>query len=253
MPLDKGNMTMVADGTTSFTVASQLFGEQIAIRLAAYLEPNGVIVVLADVGNLNVAHDFAVIHHGQATGPAVVEHSRLGDASWATHERSCRVAVFVNFFVAGITEGIAVFGHELELFFEFFGGPEVVAVEEGYPFAFCLSQGSVAGDGSTAVLGVFEVMDTRVWILRSAQDDTIHNFVGVVGAGVVNDNQFPVCVGLSQYGFYRFFDKSCRIVAGHDYGDEAVHFYAKASAMRRLASCCPRSYCSRVILPLASR
>ena len=26
-----------------------------------------------------------------------------------------------------------------------------------------------------------------------------------------------------------------------------------ASAMRRLASCCPRSYCSRVILPLASR
>ena len=29
--------------------------------------------------------------------------------------------------------------------------------------------------------------------------------------------------------------------------------HQQASAMRRLASCCPRSYCSRVILPLASR
>ena len=202
---------------------------------------------------MDVTHDFAVIHHGQATRPAVVEHSRLGDAFWATNERSCRVAIFVNFFVAGVTERVAVLGHELELFFEFFGSPEVVAVEEGYPFAFCLCEGAVAGDGSTAVLGVFEVMDTRVWILRSAQDDTIHNFVGVVGAGVVNDNQFPVGVGLGQYGFYRFFDESGRIVTGHDYGDKTVHFYAKASAISFFASACPRSYCSRVILPLASR
>ena len=219
MPLDKGYIAVIADGAAPFAVTCQRFREQVAIRLAAYLEPDGVIVVLADIGNLDVTHDFAVIHYCKATWPAIVEHSCFGNASWAAHERSCRLAVFVNFFVAGITEGIAVFGHELELFFEFFGGPEVVAVEEGYPLAFCLCEGTVAGDGSPAVLGVFEVMDTRVWILRSAQDDTIHNFVGVVGAGVVNDNQFPVRVGLGQYGLYRVGYEPTRVVAGHDYGD----------------------------------
>lgn len=64
MPLDKGYMTVVADGTTPFTIASQRFGEQIAVSLTACLEPDGVIVILADIGNLNVAYDFAVIHHG---------------------------------------------------------------------------------------------------------------------------------------------------------------------------------------------
>ncbi len=113
MPLYEGNIAMIANRAAPFAIFCKRFGEQIAIHLATCLEPDGVIVVLTDIGNLDVAYDFAVIHHGQATGPAVVEHSCLGDASWATHERSCRVAVFVNFFVAGITEGIAVFGHEL--------------------------------------------------------------------------------------------------------------------------------------------
>lgn len=159
MPLNQRHIAVTADGAAPFAVTCQRFGEQVAIRLAACLEPDGVIVVLANVGNLDISHDFAVIHHSKATGPAVVEHSCLGDASWAAHERSCRLAVFVNFFVSGVTEGIVVFGHELELFFEFFGGPEVVAVEEGYPFAFCLCKGAVARDRCTAVLGVFEVMD----------------------------------------------------------------------------------------------
>lgn len=152
-------MTPMRYRAAPFAVTCQRFREQVAIRLAACLEPDGVIVVLADVGNLNVAHDFAVIHHGQAAGPAVVEHSRLGDASWAAHKRSCLLAVFVNFFVSGVTEGIVVFDHELELFFEFFGGPEVVAVEEGNPFAFCLREGTITGNRSPTVLGVFEVMD----------------------------------------------------------------------------------------------
>jgi len=152
-------MTVVADGTTPFTVASQRFGEQIAVSLAACLEPDGVIVVLADVGNLNVAHNFAVIHHSQATGPTVIEHPRLGDAFWAAHEYSQGFSTFIHYFVAGVAEGITIFGHELELFLEFFGSPEVVAVKKCYPFAFCLCEGSVARDGSSAVLGVFEVMD----------------------------------------------------------------------------------------------
>jgi len=50
-----------------------------------------------------------------------------------------------------------------------------------------------------------------------------YNLVGVVGAGIVNDNQFPVRVGLSQYGLYRLGYEPTRVVAGHDYGDEAVH------------------------------
>ena len=58
------------------------------------------------------------------------------------------------------------------------------------------------------------------------------NFIGVVSAGIVNDNQFPVCVGLSQYGFYRFFDESGSIVTGHDYGDETVHQAASSRVSR---------------------
>ena len=46
-----------------------------------------------------------------------------------------------------------------------------------------------------------------------------NNFVGVVGAGVIYDNQFPVRVGLGQHGPYRFGDEPTRVVAGHDYGD----------------------------------
>lgn len=45
-----------------------------------------------------------------------------------------------------------------------------------------------------------------------------NDFVGVVGASVVYDNQFPVRVGLCQYGLYRFGDESAGIIAGHDYG-----------------------------------
>ena len=45
-----------------------------------------------------------------------------------------------------------------------------------------------------------------------------NNFVGVVGAGIVYDNQFPVRVGLGQHGPYRFGDESAGIIAGHDYG-----------------------------------
>ena len=159
MPLNQRNIAVMADGAAALAVASQRFGEQEAVRLAARLEPDGVIVVLANVGYLDIAHDFAVVHHGKATRPAVIEHPRLCDTLGAAHERPCRLAVLAHFSVAGVAERVAVLGHELELFFEFFGGPEVIAVEEGDPFAAGFAQGPVTAHGGTAVLGVFKVMD----------------------------------------------------------------------------------------------
>lgn len=47
-----------------------------------------------------------------------------------------------------------------------------------------------------------------------------NNFVGVVGAGVVNDNQFPVGIGLRDYRVDGLGDVRSRVIAGHDYGDE---------------------------------
>ena len=59
-----------------------------------------------------------------------------------------------------------------------------------------------------------------------------NNFVGVVGASVVYDNQFPVRVGLGQHGPYRFGDEPAGIVAGHNYGDQAVHAKQPLPAFR---------------------
>ena len=53
--------------------------------------------------------------------------------------------------------------------------------------------------------------------------ELFNDFVGVVGAGVVNDNQFPVRVRLRNYGTDRFANELGGIVAGHDYGDQSGH------------------------------
>lgn len=159
MPLNQRHIAVTADGAAALAVAGQRFGEQVAVRLAACLEPDGVIVVLADVGYLDIAHDFAIVHHSKATRPAVIEHPRLCDTLGAAHERPCRLAVLAHFPVAGVAERISVLFHERDLFFELVGCPEVVAVEEGDPFSFCLREGAVAGDCGPAVLGVFEIMD----------------------------------------------------------------------------------------------
>ena len=219
MPLDQRHIAVTADGAAALAVAGQRFGEQVAVRLAACLEPDGIIVVLADVGYLDIAHDFAIVHHSKATRPAVIEHPRLCDTPGAAHERPCRLAVLAHFSIAGVAERVAVLDHERQLFFQLIWRPEVVAVEEGYPFSLCFAEGTVAAHGCAAVMVVLEVTDFGREIPAFA-GMTIggNNFVGVVGAGVVYDNQFPVRVGLGQHGPYRFGDESAGIVAGHDYG-----------------------------------
>lgn len=143
----------------AFAVAGQVFIQQVAIDLTAYLEPHGVIVVLLDFGNLDIAHHLAVVHHGKASGPAVVIHSRLGDAFGAAHDGSCRISVLIHFPVARVAKGIAVLGHEGNLLFEFVGRPGVIAVEKGDPPALCLAEGSVAAVCGAAVAVIFEVVD----------------------------------------------------------------------------------------------
>lgn len=233
MPLNQRHIAMTADRAAALAVAGKRFGEQVAIRLAACLEPDGIIVVLADVDYLDIAHDFAVIHHGKATRPAVIEHPRLCDTLGAAHERPCRLAVLAHYPIARIAERVAVLGHERQLFFQLVGRPEVVAVEEGHPFAAGFAQAPVPADRRAAVLGVFEVTDFGREIPAFAGmtccvhfgklSELFNDFVGVVGAGVVYDNQFPVRVGLGQHGPYRFGDEPAGIVAGHNYGDQAVH------------------------------
>lgn len=159
MPLDQRNIAVTANGAAALAVAGQRFGEQEAVRFAARLEPDGVIVVLADVGYLDIAHDFAVVHHGKATRPAVIEHPRLCDTLGAAHERPCRLAVLAHFSVAGVAERVAVLGHERQLFFQLVGRPEIVAVKEGDPFAAGFAQGTVTAGRRAAVMRVFKVMD----------------------------------------------------------------------------------------------
>lgn len=139
----------------AFAVGGQVLIQEVAVGLATDFQPHGVIVVLLDFGNLDVAHDFSVVHHGEATGPAVVIHSRLGDALGATHDGSGRGSVLVHFLVARVTEGITVLGHEGYLLFKLVGCPQVIAIEEGYVFAASLAEGSVAAVGGTAVAVVF--------------------------------------------------------------------------------------------------
>lgn len=159
MPLNQRHIAVTADGAAALAVAGQRFGKQVAVRLAACLEPDGIIVVLADVDYLDIAHDFAIVHHGKATRPAVIEHPRLCDTLGAANERPCRLAVLAHFSVAGVAERVAVLDHERQLFFQLVGRPEVVAVEEGDPFAAGFVQGPVTADRRAAVLGVFKVMD----------------------------------------------------------------------------------------------
>ena len=198
------------------------------VRIPAGLEPNGIIVVLPNICYLDIPHDFAVVHHGKATRPTVIEHSCLGNAFGAADNDSRRGSVLVNFVITGIAERISVLFHERDLFFQLVGRPEVVAVEEGDPFAFCLREGAVAAHGCAAVMVVLEITDfgrdipafagmTRC-VHFGKLSELSNDFVGVVGAGVVYDNQFPVRVGLGQHGPYRFGDESAGIIAGHDYG-----------------------------------
>lgn len=154
MPLNQRHIAVSTDGAAALAVAGQRFGEQVAVRLAACLEPDGVIVVLADVGYLDIAHDFAIVHHSKATRPAVIEHPRLCDTPGAAHERPCRLAVLAHFSVAGVAERVAVLDHERQLFFQLVGRPEVVAVEECHPFSAGFAEGAVAADGGSAVVGV---------------------------------------------------------------------------------------------------
>ena len=228
MPLNQRHIAVTADGAAALAVAGQRFGEQVAVRLAARLEPDGIIVVLADVGYLDIAHDFAIVHHSKATRPAVIEHPRLCDTLGAAHESPCRLTILAHYSIAGIAERVAVLGHERQLFFQLVGCPEVIAVEEGDPFAAGFVQGPVTADRRAAVMVVLEVTDFGREIPAFAGmtccvhfgkfSELSNDFVGVVGAGVVYDNQFPVRVGLGQHGPYRFGDESAGIIAGHDYG-----------------------------------
>lgn len=218
MPFDKRHIAMIANRPRAFPVGGQIFSKQVAIGLATYFEPHGVIVVLLDFGNLDIAHHLAVVHHGKAPGPAVVIHSRLGDAFRATDNRSRGLAVLAHFPVARIAEGITILGHEGNLLFEFVGRPGVIAVEKGNPPALCLAEGAIATVGGTAVAVVFEVVDCFASLAMTFCSR--YDFVGVVGADVVNDNQFPFSIGLRDYRVDGLGDVRSRVIAGHDYGDE---------------------------------
>lgn len=145
----------------AFAVAGQVFVQEVAVGLATDFQPHGIIVVLLDFGNLDIAHHLAVVHHGKASGPAIVIHSRLGNAIRATDNRSRGLAVLAHFFVARIAEGITVLVHEGNLLFEFVGRPDVIAIEEGNPPALCLAESAIAAVGGTAVAVVFQITNSR--------------------------------------------------------------------------------------------
>lgn len=159
MPFDESRIAVVADGARTFAVAGQHFGQQVAFGLADDFQPHGVIVVLLDVGNLDVAHNFAVVHHGKAAGPAIVEHAGLADMSRASYNYTQCRAVLVNFVVLGVGKIVAVFFHEADLLFQLVGCPQVVAIQKSDVLATGFAKGAVTADGGTAVGGVLENAD----------------------------------------------------------------------------------------------
>ena len=229
MPLDECRITVVADGAGAFAVAGQHFGQQVAFGLADDFQPHGVIVVLLDVGNLDVAHNFAIVHHGEAAGPAIVVHAGLTDMGWASNNYTQGSAALVNFVVLGVGEIVAVFFHEADLLFQLVGSPQVVAIQEGDVLAAGFAEGTVATDGGSAVCGVLENADTGGWILRrfapqddagrDSRNDALDYIHRVVSAAVVNDDQFPVGVCLSNHGTDRFGNESTGVVARHHNGN----------------------------------
>ena len=159
MPLYEGQIAVSADRTGAFAVAGQSFRKQVTVRIPAGLEPNGVIVVLPNICYLNITHNFAIKHHGEASGPAIIEHSRLGDTFRATYNDFCRLTILTYYSIASIAERISVLFHERDLFFELIGSPEVVAVQECHPFSLCFAEGTVAAHGCAAVMVVLDVTD----------------------------------------------------------------------------------------------
>ena len=61
---------------------------------------------------------------------------------------------------------------------------------------------------------------TTVRVHFGKLSELAHDFVGVVGAGVVNDNQFPVGISLRDYRVDGLGNVRRRVIAGHNYGDE---------------------------------
>lgn len=132
-----------------------------AFGLADDFQPHGVIVVFLDVGNLDITHNFTVVHYRKAAGPAIVVHAGLADMGGATHGHPESRSGFIDFRIFGVGEIVAVFFHEADLFLQLVGCPQVVAIQKGYVLAAGFAEGSVAADGGTAVLFVLKDSDAR--------------------------------------------------------------------------------------------
>ena len=219
MPHHEGEVALVADAALPVAaVSGQALIEEVAVGLADYLEPHGVVVEPLHAGYLHEADTVLVVHHGEAAHPVVFEHAPVGDMPGSGHHDTGGARLDVYLLVAGVSEGVAMLLHKADLPFEFLGLPQVVAVEEGYPAAFGDSQGSVSGERGAFVALVVIEGDSVVGGFECGD-----SCYGVVGGAVVDDDEFPVGVGLCEHAPNALFDVFGAVVGRHDDGYEVVH------------------------------
>ena len=130
----------------------QVLIKQMAVGLFADVQPQGIVVVLAQIADLHFAHFPGIVHHREIGGPAALLHLLVGDMGFAAHYHTAIARLLVHNAVFGVAEGVATVLHKADLPLQLVGCPQVAYIEEGYPPALRLLQRCVPEIGRTFVV-----------------------------------------------------------------------------------------------------
>ena len=184
--------------------------QQIAIRPFADLQPHGVIIVPCNVPDLDQADLPCIVHHRQASRPAVVEHARPRDPARPRHPHAGSVPSFIDFLVARIGEVVSMLLHECNLPLQLLGHPQIIAVKEGNPPALRLAKGAVSAHRCAAVHRISQKADSGIRQKRPQHPARI------VRGAIIHDDQLPIRVGLPLNRRNGIRDILRRVVGRHD-------------------------------------
>ena len=125
----------------------------------------------------------------------------------------------VHHAITGIGTGVAVGLHEGNLLLELVGHPDITGIEESNPAALGLGQGGIAVTRLTSQVDGLQNAE----LIRQFPANLIlylhHLTDGAVLGGIIDEDEFPVGIGLGQDAPDAFFHKLGLVVGEHDDGD----------------------------------